>query len=237
MSTQLLSRFEAETPKFIQFSQLTGRSQAQLENKRFFAAYVLIEYNQFGGVKKEILLIADSEIQAQKYEREFPAYQLIVGIPRAINSPAQLQALKSEKVGPAFNSIQKPAHLDSDYSSVAADNSFTVTPKFAINERVLVLKKWFLIEIKNYTFEVIGDPKKTGLTLLYVDSDGDKYYEDELRSNLDECRMCEELTVYKNECVVCGWENHPGQMPEEQIPHPSMSAAERNGHFGPAWRK
>lgn len=144
------------------------------------------------------------------------------------------------KTGPAFNptnstSIQKPAHSDS--SSVAADNSFTVTPKFAINERVLVLKKWFLIEIKNYTFEVIGDPKKTGLTLLYVDSDGDKYYEDELRANLDECRICEELTAYRNECVVCGWTDQPARMPKEEFQHPSMSAAERNGHFGPAWRK
>lgn len=130
----------------------------------------------------------------------------------------------------------QPAHSGSDSSSVAADNSFTVTPKFAIHQRVLVLKKWFLIEIKNYTFEVVGDPKKTGLTLLYVDGDGDKYYEDELRSNLDECRMCEELTVYKNECVVCGWEDRPARMPEEEFQHPSMSVAERNGH-GMGWRK
>lgn len=133
--------------------------------------------------------------------------------------------------------IQKPAHVDPDYISVSADNSFRVYPKFAIHQRVLLLKQWAMVEIKNYTFEVVGAPKKCGLTLRYVDKDGDVFYEDELRSDLSECRMCEELTAYKNECVVCGWEDQPAQMPEDPMPHPSMSAAERNGHYGPAFRK
>lgn len=132
--------------------------------------------------------------------------------------------------------IQKPAHIDPDCIPVAEDNSFSVTPKFAIHQRVLLLNQWAMVKIKNYTFEITGDPKKCGLTLRYVDEDGDTFYEDELRADLDECRMCEELTVYKNECVVCGWENHPGQMPAEEPQHPTLTAAERNGHLAPVWK-
>ncbi len=139
------------------------------------------------------------------------------------------QLLSLAKVGPAFNSIQKPARIDSDFIPVAADNSFSVTPKFAIHQRVLSIEDWAVIEIKNYTFEITGDPKKHGLTLLYVDSDGDTFYEDQLRSNLDECPGCGNLAVYKNECVVCVW-------PEEQMPDPSMSAYERNDHTGLGWK-
>lgn len=143
----------------------------------------------------------------------------------------------------AAPSIQKPAHVlpstDNDFIPVNRDNSFTVKPKFKIGEEVLVLKTQTITTVKTYTFEAIGDPQKCGLTLVFVTKDGDRFYHDELRSTstLGECRMCEEPTVYRRRCVVCGWENHPGRMPAEEFQHPSMSAAERNGHYGPAFRK
>ena len=231
MSTQLLSRFEAETPKFIQFSQLTGRSQAQLENKRFFAAYVLIEYNQFGGVKKEILLIADSEIQAQKYEREFPAYQLIVGIPRAINSLAQLQALKSEKVGPAFNSIQKPAH--SQPITTNPDGSILLRPKFQIGETVLVVAGVSWAKIEGYMIY-------KGEILYLTDSGELRADEAKAQIELEFCPKCGEQAVLDDHCHDCGADaqDEPAWSGNDAVmPHPSMSIYERNHHTFPDWRK
>lgn len=233
MSTQLLSQFEAETPKFIQFSQLTGRSQAQLENKRFFAAYVLIEYNQFGGVKREILLVADSETQAQKYEREFPAYQLIVGIPRAINSSVQPQALKSEKVGPAFNStsIQKPAHKEPITTN--PDGSITLRPKFQIGETVLVVAGVSWAKIQGYMIY-------KGEILYLTDSGELKASEAKSQLELEFCPACGEQAVLDDHCHDCGADaqDEPAWSGNDAVmPHPSMSIYERNHHTFPDWRK
>lgn len=234
MSTQF-SQFEAETPKFIQFSQLTGRSQAQLENKRFFAAYVLIEYNQFGGTRKEILLIADSEIQAQKYEREFPAYRLIVGIPRFVNAPAELQAIKSEKIGPAFNSnsnsIQKPAHKEPIVNN--PDGSITLNPKFQIGETVLVVAGVSWAKIQGYMIY-------KGEILYLTDSGELRADEAKAQIELEFCPKCGEQSVLDDHCHDCGADaqDEPAWSGNDAVmPHPSMSVYERNHHSFPDWRK
>lgn len=231
MSTQLLSQFEAETPKFIQFSQLTERSQSQLQGRRFFAAYVNTEFNQYGGVHRQTLLIAETEMHARRYEREFPMYQLVVGIPSQINPAVQPQALKAEKIGPAFNSIQKPAHKEPIVNN--PDGSILLTPKFKIGETVLVVAGVSWAKIEGYMIY-------KGEILYLTDSGELKASEAKSQLELDFCPKCCEQAVLDDHCHDCGADasDEPAWSGNDAVmPHPSMSVYERNHHTFPDWRK